>query len=141
MWLGHPSLTASYAESAAPAEGSARPGPTVSGAWTTGSYSLRRREESNPEGDTERADPLPSSLRAALDELARVPTSFILPLAGRAPADAPAVASDLSVSPRQLLELGVVARIVGNAPVDEPSPAPTRCDRATVAASPRTVRR
>jgi hypothetical protein len=76
-------------------------------------------------------------LRAALDELARVPTSFILPLVGRAPA----VASDLRVSARQLLELGIVARIAGNEPVDEPSPAPTRCDRVTVAASPRTVRR
>jgi hypothetical protein len=80
-------------------------------------------------------------LRAALDELARVPTSFILPRVGRAPADAPAVASDLGVSPRQLLELGVVAGIAGNAPGYEPSPAPTRCDRVTVAASSRTVRR
>jgi hypothetical protein len=63
-------------------------------------------------------------LRAALDELARVPTSFILPRVGRAPADAPGVAPDLRVSPRQLLELGVVARIAGHAPDDEPSPAP-----------------
>jgi hypothetical protein len=63
-------------------------------------------------------------LRAALDELARVPTSFILPLVGRAPPDAPAVASDLRVSPRQLLELGVVAGIAGNEAGYEPSPAP-----------------
>jgi acetyl-CoA carboxylase alpha subunit len=40
----------------------------------------------------------------------------------RAPADVPAVASDLRISPRELLELGVVAGIAGDEPVEEPAP-------------------
>jgi acetyl-CoA carboxylase carboxyl transferase subunit beta len=42
----------------------------------------------------------------------------------RAPADVPAVASDLRISPRDLLELGVVAGIAGDATVEEPAHLP-----------------
>ena len=43
----------------------------------------------------------------------------------RAPADVPAVASDLRISPRELLELGVVAGIAGDEPA-VPNASPLR---------------
>jgi acetyl-CoA carboxylase alpha subunit len=53
----------------------------------------------------------------------------------RAPADVAAVASELRVSPHELLEDGVVAGIAGDEPADERSHAPTHPDPVTVASS------